>query len=1210
MENIEELYCQLTEIKLDQTATEIFFDYSDDVVCEVHDNKLTVYQEGNTDDNISNHTIDVTDKLIYVKYLSIFNVVFLATENELILYDTENKTKLFTLALENPVDEISWNPLETLLVVIHKNFEITSYVCTRHFIEFQNKSYLGANVPVPVLSGWGSIYTQFQGPKKMKKSSVTQEDVQTAPTNPPKISWRGNGELFVVNYYTNNQRNIKVFDTDLNALNLSEPYTNLQDVVAFMGKGQCIACVAKNDENTKLVIFEKNCKVKAEYDMTDIKGLVTKLLYHPQMNLLSVSFTDQKQNSFINIYLYSNGRWFLKQQLYYPPKTQIHNFQWLNQHEILFTTCTLAVFTSRNIEYHYFRFVINRSPNTATVAVINGTKIDFSLFDKKIIPPPLCHYTFDNKTPVNRISFHPSRNICATIDSYFNIKLLRIEDDKIDEIIDLKECKFNDSTNFQSLNWREGTLDIILQSNDVNNTFNNSDSEVTVCLKTEKPSDNIYLPYSDTNLILPYKKLDNSSRYIYITKHLIGEFSFEFALTSNRDFYVNDNLVCSGITSVYVFKNYLIFTHSNSKLYCIRLQDYSIYTNDINLNAVFYRDIEQGGVIVTCTNLISPQIILEMPRGNIETIGCKMITIDVIENMLDENKWAEALHVLRIEKVNWNVLIDLNPDRFRTHIEDFVKAAKNNIILMNIVIEFNVNENCFQTFYKNYSPFSTPKLNYNKQSIIEDILNYLVSTDCVNNLTSIVAIQQKHISLKSALKSIKDIFNTDRNQYELICSKVLRQLLLQEHFKDVEQAAYNLFDVEFLSLVYRVSVEDPKVYEPELNNFRNMEIMEKKFKMCVRGRNLSGAVKYLLRCPVVDADSITNFIVKNHLEDVAYLSIERYHKHFKMITVLYAKTLSVVRKYNEAGVILKRAGLYEQALLEYKKGLDWREVISLIKKLKYNPDLEMKLLNELAADLVKMRKTDDAVVLLETYIKDHNTAINVLVEHNLFRKAVCLAETYREYRFVETQIIPKLIRYMSLLLEKINNYSELFDKYADRLEIVREERISKLQKATLGIYDDQDDLYSDTSSLASSTYSKSTSRSRGTTLSSRNRRKEERKKIDMKEGGFYEDIALIRTLHILYGEVINFGEEVKELCLVGYEHDVELSTRLHKSLCELQDRMVERIPNIWSDVFIKEVESMDIGVTAIIQNKQDLDPEFRSPPQTTNLKSWRLELFL
>lgn len=96
---------------------------------------------------------------------------------------------------------------------------------------------------------------------------LAQDETSRAP---PKISWRGNSELFVVNYLQDDQRFLKVFNTELQPLNMSEAYLNLQQPVAFMGQGQCIAsCAVKNGQN-QLVIFEKNCKVKAEFDLPNI----------------------------------------------------------------------------------------------------------------------------------------------------------------------------------------------------------------------------------------------------------------------------------------------------------------------------------------------------------------------------------------------------------------------------------------------------------------------------------------------------------------------------------------------------------------------------------------------------------------------------------------------------------------------------------------------------------------------------------------------------------------------------------------------------------------------------------------------------------------------------------------------------------------------------------------------------------------------------
>lgn len=86
----------------------------------------------------------------------------------------------------------------------------------------------------------------------------------------PQISWRGNGQLFAINFYKNGQRFIKVFNNQLQPLNVSSDYPNLTDPIAFMVVGQCIACTSLGDINT-IVIFEKNCKVKSTFEVPENK---------------------------------------------------------------------------------------------------------------------------------------------------------------------------------------------------------------------------------------------------------------------------------------------------------------------------------------------------------------------------------------------------------------------------------------------------------------------------------------------------------------------------------------------------------------------------------------------------------------------------------------------------------------------------------------------------------------------------------------------------------------------------------------------------------------------------------------------------------------------------------------------------------------------------------------------------------------------------
>lgn len=100
--------------------------------------------------------------------------------------------------------------------------------------------------------------------------------------------------------------------------------------------------------------------------------------------------------------------------------------------------------------------------------------------------------------------------------------------------------------------------------------------------------------------------------------------------------------------------------------------------------------------------------------------------------------------------------------------------------------------------------------------------------------------------------------------------------------------------------------------------------------------------------------------------------------------------------------------------------------------------------------------------------------------------------------------------------------------------------------------------------------------SRSSTKSSRNRRKEERKKQDLREGGVYEDIALIRALHILYEEIFKMGTDIRELCLVLVELDMRKDGKyLHDLLKEFQKEMRENVQQIWPDLSSADPANME-----------------------------------
>lgn len=105
------------------------------------------------------------------------------------------------------------------------------------------------------------------------------------------------------------------------------------------------------------------------------------------------------------------------------------------------------------------------------------------------------------------------------------------------------------------------------------------------------------------------------------------------------------------------------------------------------------------------------------------------------------------------------------------------------------------------------------------------------------------------------------------------------------------------------------------------------------------------------------------------------------------------------------------------------------------------------------------------------------------------------------------------------------------------------------------------------------------------TVSSRNRRKEERKKQDLREGGVYEDIALIRALYNLITEISEISSDVRDICHILFEtnltHEAQVLQDLFKSIDE---KVRNNIKEIWPDTFNEHQNSDKIEERAINEN--------------------------
>lgn len=101
--------------------------------------------------------------------------------------------------------------------------------------------------------------------------------VETKPVidHNPTISWRGNGEMFVVNYWVDEKRQFVVFETPCKALYRSEDCPGLQAPVAWRPAGNMIAGLSEIVNKQSIVIFEKNGQKRFDFELNfDVSGFL------------------------------------------------------------------------------------------------------------------------------------------------------------------------------------------------------------------------------------------------------------------------------------------------------------------------------------------------------------------------------------------------------------------------------------------------------------------------------------------------------------------------------------------------------------------------------------------------------------------------------------------------------------------------------------------------------------------------------------------------------------------------------------------------------------------------------------------------------------------------------------------------------------------------------------------------------------------------
>lgn len=83
------------------------------------------------------------------------------------------------------------------------------------------------------------------------------------------------------------------------------------------------------------------------------------------------------------------------------------------------------------------------------------------------------------------------------------------------------------------------------------------------------------------------------------------------------------------------------------------------------------RSIERGAKLVTVMPT-TYSVVLQMPRGNLETIYPRALVLAAIRRSIEAQRYDEAFLTCRGQRVDMNILHDHDPERFMTSIAQIV----------------------------------------------------------------------------------------------------------------------------------------------------------------------------------------------------------------------------------------------------------------------------------------------------------------------------------------------------------------------------------------------------------------------------------------------------------------------------------------------------------------------------------------------------------
>uniref|UniRef100_T1HAY6 Uncharacterized protein n=1 Tax=Rhodnius prolixus TaxID=13249 RepID=T1HAY6_RHOPR len=847
--------------------------------------------------------------------------------------------------------------------------------------------------------GWGKKETQFRG-MEGKKAVVPNLDsnLEGSFDKSPCITWRGDSSLLAVGFWCriSCKRRIKIFSKDGPFVCINEDMAGLDGPLSWRPQGNLIAFSQQLANKYVISFLEKNGLKHLDFELP--KGFKVKhMSWNMDSNILCLLVKQSElTKTYLMLWTCSNYHWFLKQMFLL--SFEVAKIIWDEDRE------NKLHLILRNGTFYEFEFswIIDHSnyasfANKYYISVIDKETILLTPFHSSIIPPPMSKWTLKCPASVNQILYPPTYGdeeckyfMCALLcDGKFCFFSENSEEPYISRIDELftQEC-FSDltmhhwawvtNTTIIGVSIFEGGRSKVMNiqiAEDKLELVNNSEINHHVIAVVANTKD-VYMYLLDGRCI-EYDIEKNSISEIKAgfpepCYHVVAHSKDKYGLSEWNRLYKNGKTLSNNITSFLIHYPFILATTSNHTLLLMNSEGSEV-------EEISVRKLERGSKLVAVTG---QTVIMQLPRGNLESIQPRALTIMNAGKLLDKKLYKEAIQLLRRQRISFDLCCDHNPSEFFANIKHFIQVVDPQWITLFVteLLPTDVTRGIYSQYYKQERQLIYPE---------EQKINKI----CITLLEALQSSEEEHKYMLPILSCLVK----SRNIAEAIklanSDQAMQHLLFLVDVDTLYNEALGSYNLEAALQIAGKSQMDPKEYIPFLNSLREMDSNYMKYEIDKMLRRQDSALRNLSKCGDDKLELMYSLIEEHQLYNLALDLFKSQPERFTEAANMYGDYLFKQASFEEAGVLYMRSNNLPKAINAFKKSGNWRKCMLLANRSNYS-DIELRKLGDsLCNTLTSSHKFREAAEMYKDCFADTNKAIEIYLQGHLWEQALYIAET-------------------------------------------------------------------------------------------------------------------------------------------------------------------------------------------------------------------------